>query len=45
MHALAEAIRFTQQFHNMSMMGQAVEQCGGQTFIAKAFMLPSPLIA
>ena len=35
MHALAEAIRFAQQFHNMGMVRQAVEQCGGQAFIAE----------
>src|SRR6266540_6625273 len=33
--ALSDAIRIAHKFENMRLVGESVEQCGGQTFITK----------
>ncbi len=33
--ALAETIQLAEQFHNVGMVCQTVQQCGGQAFVSK----------
>jgi hypothetical protein len=36
LHALAKPEGLTEQFHNMSMVGQAIQQSSGQAFVGLA---------
>jgi hypothetical protein len=44
LHPLTEAERLSQKFEDRGPVREAIQQCGRQLLIAKAFMLPSPSI-
>jgi hypothetical protein len=45
LHALAEAIRLANQFDDMGMVSEPVDQSHGEAFVSEGFMMPPSWIA